>query len=70
MKPRELQAVLGILKRAGVAKFVTSDLFVQFQDANQPEPVSAAEDPADLVLPDGMYNPVEALKRINAKVRQ
>lgn len=70
MKPRELKAILGILKRAGVAKFVSGDLAVTFQDANQPEPVQVAEDPADLVLPDGMYNPVEALKRINAKVRQ
>ena len=71
MKPRELKAILGILRRAGVAKYTFGDLTVEFGDAAPPAPVQAADDAEtqQLDLPDGLMDPRPALQRINAKQR-
>lgn len=73
MGTRELKALLRTLRAAGVTKYATPDLSVTFGDLSQPEATAAAPDQepdaGSAELPDGVYDPVGAIQKLNTKHR-
>jgi hypothetical protein len=70
MKTRELGAVLKLLRANGVRSFADGSISITFdaRDTGRPEPVAVeGEDDRPLDLPEGLVDPREHLKRINAR---
>ncbi len=72
---RALGAILKVLRENGVREYrkeLSGAVSVRFHDVSLQEPVVEQEQPEGnaLNLPPDLFNPMEALKRINAKAQR
>lgn len=70
LNPRTLEALLRILRAAGVTSYQAGDVKIEFAIAIGPHAPVAAGPDDEPELPDGLIDPLKAIEKAHRKYRE